>query len=182
MIWLPPFAIFLVFCARIFELNYPFPATSGRIESRYTFTSLTLLGAFTVVAAFSEYIWIRPAPNWFLFAGGLALALIAFALRAAARKALGLMWSVHVEIREKHVLVQHGPYVYVRHPIYVAAFLELIAIPITLGSWRSGIVCAALYVVALAVRVHTEERAMAAQLGSAWTDYCQRTGAFLPRW
>jgi protein-S-isoprenylcysteine O-methyltransferase Ste14 len=182
MIWLPPLVIFAVFVVRVIELNYPFPATKGRVEAKHTYTSLTLIGGLTVAASIWEYLAFRPTPNWLLMGIGLAAAAAAFALRAAARKALGLMWSVHVEIREKHILVQTGPYRFVRHPIYVAAILELAAIPLTLGTWRTGIFCLVTYVVALALRVAAEERAMRTQLGPAWSEYCKSTGAFVPRW
>jgi protein-S-isoprenylcysteine O-methyltransferase Ste14 len=182
MFWVPPFAVFCLFVARLIELSHKFPASSGRIEAPRTFQALTLVGSLAVIGALAEYFVARPSPSLGLIVGGLALAIFAFGLRASARRALGLMWSVHVEIREQHILVDTGPYRLVRHPIYVAAIAELAAVPLTLGAWRTGVVALVAYVIVLSRRVQAEERAMAVQLGERWNAYCARTGAFLPRW
>lgn len=182
MLWIPPIAVGLLFIARLFELKYRFPASSGRIEAPRTFQALTLVGSLAVVSALLEYILRASIGSLWLVGAGVTLWLAGFALRATARRALGKMWSVHVEIRDQHVLVDSGPYRFVRHPIYVAAVLELVAAPVALGAWSTGAVSLVLYLVALSFRVRAEERAHQRHHGQKWVDYCKRTPAFFPRW
>lgn len=182
MFWLQPIAVLGVFAARMLELRHKFPAQTGRVEAAGTLRGLTAAGSVTVIAALAEYFIVKPPPSVLLAASGLLMAALAFALRAWSRAALGRMWSIHVEIRDQHELVQHGPYRFVRHPIYVAAIIEIAAVPMTLGSWRTGILGVIVYIAALAARVKAEEAAMDRQLGASWKTYQQKTGAFFPKW
>jgi protein-S-isoprenylcysteine O-methyltransferase Ste14 len=182
MVWLPPIIVLVLFISRLIELRRAYPARPGKVTATWTFGALTAIGSATVISALVEYVVIRPAPSATMIALGLAAAGFAFALRAAARRALGAMWSVHVEIRDGHQLVDNGPYRFVRHPIYVAAMAELASVPLVLSAWRSGLFWLVVYAVALTLRVRAEETAMHDQLGDRWAAYCRRTGAFFPRW
>jgi len=60
----------------------------------------------------------------------------------------------------------------VRHPMYAAALLMLLGIPISLGSWWGALVLAAL-LPALAWRLIDEERVLVRDL-SGYADYRRR--------
>jgi methyltransferase len=93
-------------------------------------------------------------------------ALIAFALANALRwwviATLGPHWNVQVvgSLQELGV-VTGGPYRFVRHPNYVAVFVELIALPLVHGAWLTAIVATALHVVVLRNRLAVEEAVLA---------------------
>lgn len=182
MNWLPPSAVGLLFLARLIELTYRFPAQSGKIEAPLTLHALTVIGSLTVAGSVAEYFLTNGSSSVPLVLFGLLLGLAAFALRAAARRELGRMWSIHVEVREDHVIAQSGPYRFIRHPIYVAAVLELLAVPVVLSTWRVATVGVVLYVIALAWRVRCEEQAHSRLIGRRWDEYVAKTGAFFPRW
>lgn len=182
MFWLPPVTVVCFFLGRLFELKHRFPATTGHVESPRTLHALTAIASVTVVASLGEYFIVRPAPSMVLVGFSIGLAICAFALRAASRRSLGKMWSVHIEIRPQHALVESGPYRFVRHPIYVAAIIELVAVPIVLGAFRTGLLGVAAYAGAIAWRVRREEAAMERSIGYEWRAYRQRTGAFVPKW
>ena len=71
-----------------------------------------------------------------------ALALGAFVvaqpLRYWAIASLGDRWSTRVLVPPGEAPVTTGPYRYLDHPNYVAVIVELAAIPLALGAWRTA--------------------------------------------
>jgi methyltransferase len=94
-------------------------------------------------------------------------ALVAFALSNALRwwviATLGPHWNVQVVGSLDDLgVVTSGPYRYVRHPNYVAVFVELIALPLVHGAWLTAIAGTALHVVVLRNRLAVEEAVLGA--------------------
>ena len=89
----------------------------------------------------------------FLFAVGMAL-------RYSSMAALGPRWSTRVYTLPGSELVTRGPYRWMRHPIYVGVFLELVAIPLLAGLWLTLVGVGVLHIVALRRRIDVEERAL----------------------
>jgi methyltransferase len=102
---------------------------------------------------------VRPPSSWPLW---LALWLLAQGLRYWAVRTLGEHWNVRVLVVPGAPLVTGGPYRLVRHPNYLAVVLELVAGPMMFGAWRTALGISCLNLVALAIRVRAEERALAA--------------------
>ena len=100
----------------------------------------------------------KPPASWPLW---LALWLMAQGLRYWAVRTLGEQWNVRVLVVPGAPLVRSGPYRFLRHPNYLAVVLELFAGPMMFGAWRTALAVSALNLVALAIRVRTEERALA---------------------
>jgi methyltransferase len=92
-------------------------------------------------------------------------ALIAFALANALRwwviATLGPHWNVQVMGSLSLGVVTGGPYRFVRHPNYVAVFVELLALPLVHGAWLTALVGGALHVVVLGRRLAAEEAVLA---------------------
>jgi methyltransferase len=99
----------------------------------------------------------RPDRFWALWLG---LWLAAQTLRFAAVRALGERWSVRILVLPGAPLVRRGPYRFLRHPNYVAVFVELIAAPLMFGAWRTAVAITLLDLVALRVRIRAEEAAL----------------------
>jgi methyltransferase len=70
---------------------------------------------------------------------------------------LGPRWNVRVAGRVAMGVVADGPFRWVRHPNYVAVFVELGALPLVHGAWLTAIVGAALHAAVLRRRVALEE-------------------------
>ena len=60
-------------------------------------------------------------------------------------------------------VISTGPYAAVRHPMYTAAVLRSLGVPLALGSWW-GLLPAALVVPLVVVRLLDEERMLRAEL------------------
>jgi protein-S-isoprenylcysteine O-methyltransferase Ste14 len=109
------------------------------------------------------------------------------AVAAAAAVALG-SWALSANRpgnfnirplpREGGHLVQHGPYRWIRHPMYSALLLAGVAAARLSGDGSTWLVLAALAVV-LRIKSAVEERGMIARY-PAYQDYQRRTRRFVP--
>lgn len=93
---------------------------------------------------------------------------------------LGRNWSISLEVREQHALVQTGIYRLVRHPMYSSFFLLGLAQMLLLPNWLAGgsglIGAAVLY----AFRVKREERMMLESFGEEYRAYMTDTKSLIP--
>ncbi|HEY6572729.1 MAG TPA: isoprenylcysteine carboxylmethyltransferase family protein, partial [Candidatus Eisenbacteria bacterium] len=58
--------------------------------------------------------------------------------------------------------VRRGPYRFLAHPNYLGVVLELAAIPLLFGAWRTALAAGILNAILLAVRIRAEARALLA--------------------
>jgi protein-S-isoprenylcysteine O-methyltransferase Ste14 len=110
-----------------------------------------------------------------------ACGVAAIILGVSAIWALGRQWSVAGRLLPDHILVRHGPYAYVRHPICAAMFGMLVATGISMSSWPGMAAGVVLFVVGTTIRVHLEERLLRQRFGGAFEEYAAAVPAFLPR-
>ncbi|HET7752652.1 MAG TPA: isoprenylcysteine carboxylmethyltransferase family protein [Anaeromyxobacteraceae bacterium] len=106
-----------------------------------------------------------------------ALAVAAQALRWWSVSALGPRWNTRILVVPGDVPVRRGPYRFLRHPNYVAVAVELAALPLAWGSWRTALAFSIGNALLLAVRVPAEERA----LGERYAAVFSGTPRFVPR-
>ena len=98
----------------------------------------------------------------------------------AVSRAMGANWAIVAQTRSDHVLVQNGPFRWVRNPIYVALGLFMVAMAIAFGHWRNLVVAAPLYAIGTWMRVAREEALLRTQFGAAYDDYAARVKRFVP--
>lgn len=82
--------------------------------------------------------------------------------------------------REKHTLVTHGPYRWVRHPLYTVGSSLFIAFGLIADSWFIALL-GILAFIAMAVRTPREEANLIEKFGDEYREYMKRTGRFLPK-
>lgn len=97
-----------------------------------------------------------------------------------ASRTMGRNWGLVARTRSDHVLVRTGPFARVRHPIYTALALLLLAIAIALGHSARLILGAPLYALGTALRVREEERLLRTMFGAEHDAYAARVKRFLP--
>jgi methyltransferase len=110
-------------------------------------------------------------------------ALVAFALANLLRwwviATLGPHWNVRVMGSVGAVgVVSSGPFRFVRHPNYVAVFVELAALPLVHGAWITALGGALLHLVILRRRVALEESILLAD--ARYREVMGRKPRFLP--
>jgi len=110
----------------------------------------------------------------------LLLAAITCGVFAASKRALGRNWSLVARTRADHQLVTWGVFAYVRHPIYSALFVWVIAMAVAFGHYWGLILAVPLYWIGTILRVREEERLLRAQFGAEYETYAGRVKRFLP--
>jgi methyltransferase len=100
-------------------------------------------------------------PLW--LGGAAALGVVgAGVLRVWAIRSLGKHWNVRVVDSTRLGVVTSGPYRFVRHPNYVAVFLELLLLPLVQGAWLTAALGSALHILVLRRRILLEEAVLMA--------------------
>ncbi len=94
-----------------------------------------------------------------------AVPLIVYLLLEAGRAwvllTLGPYFTTRIITLPDAPLVRTGPYRYVRHPNYLVVFGEILTLPLVFGQVRVAVVFCALNAILLALRIRTEDAALA---------------------
>ena len=120
-----------------------------------------------------------PQAPGFAWAGA-ALTLAGIAVAIWARLTLGRDWSgLVMSVKERHQLVQNGPYAIVRHPIYSGLLLAIIGTALTFGTAVSYLGVAA-GLAGFVIRIDIEEKLMRELFGDVHAAYRRRTRKLIP--
>jgi protein-S-isoprenylcysteine O-methyltransferase Ste14 len=82
--------------------------------------------------------------------------------------------------RQQHQLVTHGPYRWVRHPLYTVGASIFIAFGMMADNWFIATL-GVLAFIGMAVRTPKEEANLIEKFGDEYREYMKRTGRFLPK-
>jgi protein-S-isoprenylcysteine O-methyltransferase Ste14 len=155
-------------------------------EGLFILATLRPLGAAFWFAVFAWMInprWMRwssvSVPLWSRWAG-VGLLFAGCALLLWTFRSLGRNLTDTVVTRERHTLIVHGPYRWIRHPLYSSAGLLIAAVSLIAGNWFFFATGVALLSV-LVMRTRTEEENLVARFGERYQRYMERTGRFLPK-
>ena len=94
---------------------------------------------------------------------------------------LKLNWSVSLEIRAGHELISSGIYSRIRHPMYAAIWIWVLAQPLLLQNWIAGSLGVPAFAAMWFIRVPQEEAMMRRTFGDAYEHYVSSTGRLFPK-
>lgn len=137
---------------------------------------LPALYVFTPWLAFADYR-LPSWPGWL----GAAIFIASFGLRWQAHRDLGHNYSSTLVVWEEHRLVTEGVYRHIRHPIYAALWLWVMAQPLLLHNWLAGLTGLVAHLPLYLLRVPREEAMMLEHFGDVYRRYVERTGRVIPR-
>lgn len=113
--------------------------------------------------------------------GGLYLSGLALYLWGA--RTMGSLYkpssAFGVRLDVGHMLITHGPFAFVRHPLYLGLQAAAIGGLLVYRNWTFVFVAANF--LGLFVRARREERALAAEFGREWGTYTRQVPAWIPR-
>jgi methyltransferase len=136
--------------------------SGGRPIAEPGFSGMVVLHVGVLAGAVLEtLVFRRWVPVWFGCAAALGV-VAAGVLRVWAIRSLGEHWNVRVIDSTAFGVVASGPYQFVRHPNYVAVFLELLCLPLVQGAWLTAALGCALHLVVLRRRILLEEAVLSA--------------------
>jgi protein-S-isoprenylcysteine O-methyltransferase Ste14 len=137
-----------------------------------------------IVAYVVNPAWMRwssfVSPTWVQWVG-VSLGLACVPVTDWVFSSIGRNVSETVLTKERHELVTHGPYRWIRHPLYSMGVALIAAIGLMAANW---FILSFAVVVTLAIRaaiIPREEHALVAVFGDRYRDYKRGTGAMLPR-
>jgi methyltransferase len=176
--------VLVVGTARVLELRVSrrrqrVLATRGvkRVAEPHFAAMVALHTTILLGSALEPWLAGRP-PIPIVSAAALAVLAGATALRLWVIATLGPHWNVQVMDSLSLGVVSAGPFRWIRHPNYLAVFLELAALPLVHSAWWTAILGTAAHVWVLYHRIRTEEAALLAH-----PDYRRQMGRkprFLP--
>jgi protein-S-isoprenylcysteine O-methyltransferase Ste14 len=137
-------------------------------------------GVLLAVWSALAFTGLTIAGRWVPFGLGISMMWLGLALRQWSVRTLGRFFTVVVRVTEGQVVVDRGPYRWVRHPSYAGLLLTLVGLGLTLGSWLSVLALAVLPSAGLVVRIRVEERALLAGLGEPYREYAERRRRLVP--
>lgn len=166
------------------------------VGSRRSFLALPLwaqivlgLAALVLLAALGYWLWIplplaiSPEVSAILTVGGLTFFLVGCGLALWARWALGTMYGVSTggaaPLQMRHRLIQHGPYAWVRHPMYLGYWLVLLGVTLIYQTW-TPLLFLVMSIASFYRRARREESALAERFGEEWHAYALRTKFLIP--
>ena len=153
----------VVGCARLFEMRISrrhqqqLVRLGMRVEPEPGFALMVALHAAILVGSAVEVVVGHralipavaiPAALSFLAANGLRLWVI---------QTMASHWNVRVMNTVSLGVVTDGPFRFVRHPNYVAVFVELLALPLIHGAYGTALVGGIVHAIVLGNRVRLEE-------------------------
>jgi methyltransferase len=142
------------------------------------FPAMVALHTGILVAAVAETLLLGRPFAAALAIPAVALVVLANALRFWVIATLGVHWNVRVVASMPLGVVTGGPYRFIRHPNYVAVFVELAALPLVHGAYLTALAGALLHVAVLHRRVGLEESVLMAD--EAYRRAFDRKPRFLP--
>ena len=191
--WLPVVGeiVWLIGVVAWFVIRYPFARRARRVrvvsESR-SLSETVGLGSASIGLAILPGAYVATgipkmadySPSWWTVALGAIFFASALWVFRISHKALGRNWSITLEIRDQHRLVDSGPYAFIRHPMYTSFLLMGIGQALLLSNWIVGLAGLTGFAILFFMRVGSEERMMLANFGQQYRAYMDRTKRIIP--
>lgn len=159
-------------------------ARGNATRSRRSMVGIFIQGIAILISAYGPILTtLDPLSTTALVEASTCAVLMASAvgLFVWASRTMGRNWSIVARTRADHSLVDTGPFAYLRHPIYTALFLLMIAFAIAYGHSARLILTIPLYALGTWLRVEEEERLLRRVFGTAYDAYAARVTRFVPR-
>ena len=132
-------------------------------------SGVMFIAAFVLAGLNFRFDWIS-LPDWVVWAAS-ALFLLAYLMWGEVLRENAWL-SRTVEVQEGQLVVDHGLYGVVRHPMYAASVLLFLAMPLVLGSIFSFLVML-LYLPLIGKRIRSEEKLLKDGL-AGYAEYMER--------
>ena len=145
-----------------------------------------LLGSMVVGIALGRYAADRadglglPGGGWWPVIVGLVVLWAGVAYRVWAVRTLGRFFQYTVVVQPGQTVVEAGPYSRIRHPSYAGLVLGMLGLGIALDNALAVVACVLPPLAAFTVRLLSEERVLARELGEPYRAYMRRTHRLIP--
>jgi protein-S-isoprenylcysteine O-methyltransferase Ste14 len=158
------------------------PVVADNDQKTYIFLQMSsLLVLFYALMDFTTYQWSRMTEMEPLIVyAGFAVFIGNALLRYAALTTLGQLFNLRVAKYQEHHLVQSGIYQYIRHPMYLSALLNSLAVSLIFSSWGALLIILAAEMPAIWNRIKVEEEFMLEHFPGEYSTYMQNSKRMIP--
>jgi protein-S-isoprenylcysteine O-methyltransferase Ste14 len=148
-----------------------------------------------IIRIFGLLLWLSPLiyllnPNWMLWSRiglpdqirwlGFVIGILCVAGIYWLFSSIGSGITPTSATRSEHKLVTHGPYRWVRHPLYTVGSSLFVAFGMMADNWFIAAL-GILAFIAMAIRTPKEEANLIEKFGDDYREYMKHTGRFLPK-
>jgi protein-S-isoprenylcysteine O-methyltransferase Ste14 len=147
----------------------------GTLQDDWTFPAIFVSYLIAVMASLVEYFIATPRIVLTVSALGYLMGTAGVILTRSSVMTLGRWWSVRIEVKKGHQVIEAGPYRISRHPYYLGTLLELAGLSLILNSFRAFLYVVLVHVPLLLARISSEEEVLCRVLGSPYLEYRKRT-------
>ena len=110
---------------------------------------------------------------------GVAICALGLLVAIWSRKTLGREWSMDVELKQGHTLIERGPYALMRHPIYTGHLLMALGTAIASGLLVAFAGLASIFI-GFWIKLKQEERLLLHHFPDEYPAYRARVKALVP--
>lgn len=178
------------FAISVYHRSRAARASNERISRRAEGTPILILLRLTGFSMWLSVLVYAIRPEWMQWSAlelpievrwlGAGLSAIALPLIVWMFRSLGRNVTDTVAIRREHALVRHGPYRWIRHPLYTFGGLFFVGLNLMAANWFIALMSATALII-LMLRTPIEEGALIERFGDEYRSYMKQTGRFLPR-
>ncbi len=111
---------------------------------------------------------------------GLLLCILGLCLRYWSRRTLGRYFTIGVVKQEGHVVIQSGPYRFVRHPGYLAFILFYLGLSLLIGSWFGLLFLSFPACLIFMWLSWVEDKRLAERIGDEYRDFSKTRARLVP--
>ncbi len=158
--------VLLIAAQRIWELGRSKKNTRALMErgaieigARH-YPIMAALHTTWLVACVAEALTQPSPPAASMVVGALLLLAMGQALRLLAMATLGERWTTRIIVLPQTDVVDTGIFRHIRHPNYLGVILEIAALPLVFGGWKTAIGFSVANGLLLWVRIRAEEAAL----------------------
>ena len=164
------FTVVVLLKIRVFRIEGD---KGGEVKDNWTFPATYTSYFIAVWGSLGEF-FIRGHPsdlNLWVSIIGYLLATAGILVTRRSVLTLGRWWSIRIEIKKSHQVIETGPYRFCRHPYYLGAFSELTGLSLILNSFHVLLYVILIHSLILIARIISEERVLVDFLGPRYLDY-----------
>lgn len=160
---------------------FPNKHESSNYQEKKSFFYILGLILLTVILNFIfGYFNIFIVETSWLSYVAIALYVTGFLLRITSIVYLGKFFTRHVEVEKTHSLISKGPYLLLRHPLYLGLFLLTVNVPLFFGNVLISVLSMLWMGYVLNKRMNIEESALEMTIGATYTLWKEKRYRFIP--
>ena len=172
----------LAFLVQEFSQGFRTPSDSARRDDRWSLIYLDALpvALVTISLALSLVGWLALPTSALLFVIGIGVLVLGIAVRQWSHVSLGRFHQGVVTIHDEHEMIEHGPYRWVRHPMYASSAIAFLGVGLALGTYPGLVITSLGTLPAILRRINVEERALESALGQRYTSFASTRRRLIP--